>query len=327
MKHTRRDSADNIFDDETLDDYLHKRQTRKFEKVTKALHEAVQRNDQKSLNHILKNNDIDIDTPLNKKGQSALALAVTHPEMVEFLLENEAIVDIQNRDEETPLWQASKMGHNESVKLLIEAGANVNLAAQEEAPILVSIQNNTPDVLQSLIDARADVNKANEHGETALIHATAAEKTDFMKILMNAGADAHHKTKNGHNAFEFAEGAITKAEKKFQDAEPYTFTRFEAMKSHKALLEMREILTGRKGQLALDVFDFMLRPYRETKKEKAKWHDSRKRLKELEEIRKIKDPLGEIRKNPKRDACSMQYFGIQNCEGNCWAYAVLGMVV
>ena len=330
------DSADNVsHDDKTPDDgYAHKmmmRQMLKFEKLTKALRKAVQKNDQKSVNDILQNSDMDIDTPLNKKGQAALSLAVQHPEMVKFLLENEAIVDIQDRDEETPLWQASKMGNNESVELLIEAGANVNLAAHEEAPILVSIQNKTPDVLQSLISARADVNQANEHGETALILATADEKTDFMQILMNAGADALHKTKNGHSAFEFADGAITKTTRKLQDADTFTLEWRLAYKPYTEMQKMIDILTRRKGIDSRKIFDHTLRPYRQAKiqerKYKQEWHTSRKRLKELEKIQKFRDPFGEIQKNPKRDACSMQYFGMQTCEGNCWTYAALGMVV
>lgn len=339
------DSAHNVsHDDKTPDDgYAHKmmmRQMLKFEKLTKALRKAVQKNDQKSVNDILQSSDMDIDTPLNKKGQAALSLAVPHPEMVKFLLKNEAIVDIQDSDEETPLWQASKMGNNESVELLIEAGANVNLAAQEEAPILVSIQNKTPDVLQSLISARADVNKANEHGETALILATADEKTDFMQILMNAGADALHKTKNGHSAFEFADGAITKATRKLQDADIWDKATQKlqdadkwdlAFKSYEEMQKMVDILTRRKGIDSRKIFDHTLRPYRQAKiqerKYKKEWNTSRKRLKELEKIQKFRDPFGEIQKNPKRDACSMQYFGVQTCEGNCWAYAALGMVV
>ena len=319
----------NVSDDEALDDgYTHQRQKSQI-KATKALRKAVQNNDPKLVKYILQKEDININTPLNTKGQAALSLAVPYPGMVKLLLQNKAKVDMQDSDEQTALWQSAKMGNNESVNLLMQAGANVDLAA----PILVSIQNETPDVLKSLISARADVNNANEDGETALILATVDERTGFMKILMNSGANEDHKTKMGDTVFEFAYEAMAKAKKRLKGAGSSKTNVDMAMVSYTKTQKMPEILTRKIGVYANERFNSRLKDLQQQKLERIRqllknkrWHDSRKAVKELEEKRKLKGQSNEIQKSQARDACSMKYFGKQ-CEGNCWVYAVLGMIL
>jgi ankyrin repeat protein len=61
---------------------------------------------------------------------------------------------------ETPLMMAARTGNLESVKLLIEAGANVNDAERfrgETALMLAAVENHAP-VVQALVDAGAQVN-------------------------------------------------------------------------------------------------------------------------------------------------------------------------
>ena len=69
----------------------------------------------------------------------------------------------------TPLHMAARDGHQEVVQLLIEAGSELNKATKFGAtPILVAAQNGHKGVVQELIKANADVNIKNNEGKTPM---------------------------------------------------------------------------------------------------------------------------------------------------------------
>ena len=51
--------------------------------------------------------------------------------MVELLLEQHAYIDAASPNESTPLMMAARYGHPDSVRLLIESGADVTLQNQQ----------------------------------------------------------------------------------------------------------------------------------------------------------------------------------------------------
>lgn len=73
---------------------------------------------------------------VNKPGWTPLHYAATHPgpasaEMVELLLEHHAYIDAASPNDTTPLMMASRYGNAASVRLLIDAGADVTLRNQQ----------------------------------------------------------------------------------------------------------------------------------------------------------------------------------------------------
>lgn len=80
-----------------------------------------------------KNQDLKAD--VNHKdelGNSALHYATTNGNLQIFniLLKNDAIIDIQNNQSQTPLIIASQGGYPEIVQGLIQAGADINFQDQ-----------------------------------------------------------------------------------------------------------------------------------------------------------------------------------------------------
>ena len=60
------------------------------------------------------------------------------------------------------------MGHLDVVKLLIAKDANVNKANNSgETPLLVASNGGYADVVKALLDASADVNKATKRGSNS----------------------------------------------------------------------------------------------------------------------------------------------------------------
>ena len=55
-----------------------------------------------------------------------------------------------------------------------------------------------------LIDAGADLNKPSKWGITPLMRAVIGEKTEFVRMLLNAGADPSVRCKEGFSALDYA---------------------------------------------------------------------------------------------------------------------------
>lgn len=75
---------------------------------------------------------IELDADVNKPGWAPLHYAATggHLKMMELLLDNYAFIDAQAPNGSTPLMMAAYYGTPEAVKLLIQAGADLNLRNQ-----------------------------------------------------------------------------------------------------------------------------------------------------------------------------------------------------
>ena len=72
---------------------------------------------------------VERDADVNKTGWTALHYAASggHVQVIDFLLEHSAYIDAESPNGTTPLMMAAMYGSPESVKLLIQAGADLNV--------------------------------------------------------------------------------------------------------------------------------------------------------------------------------------------------------
>jgi predicted Fe-Mo cluster-binding NifX family protein len=125
-----------------------------------------------------------------------------HTEIVEVLIENGADVNIADKDGTTPLIHAASNGHTETVKLLIKGGAKVNQCNNSaESPLLCAAMRGHAKTSEVMLEAWADVNIADKDGRTALYYAI--EKPDFLKLLIANGADVNKKFKMRGGNYDF----------------------------------------------------------------------------------------------------------------------------
>jgi ankyrin repeat protein len=112
----------------------------------------------------------------------------------------------------TPLVYAARANDLESVKVLLEAGADVNqVTAYGWSPLLVATQNRYYKLGAYLLDHRADVNLANKGGWTPLYLATDnrniesgdypvrkpdMDHLDYIKLLLDKGANVNARMKD-----------------------------------------------------------------------------------------------------------------------------------
>ena len=105
-------------------------------------------------------------------------------------------VDIYDKSEHTALFWSAAYGYKEMTKLLLSYGAKPDKSGSEHLqdivpPISIAIQNNHPEVVRLLIDAGADLNITSRklRGATPVIVSIYTGRIDIMKMLIAAGAD------------------------------------------------------------------------------------------------------------------------------------------
>ncbi len=124
-----------------------------------------------------------------------IAAVANDVEMLKIALDGGASArNITSRYDGTALIAAAHLGHAEVVKLLIAAKAplnhvnNLGWTALMESIVLGTGGKNHTDTLKALVDAGADVNIADRQGTTPLQHARRRGYVAMARILENAGA-------------------------------------------------------------------------------------------------------------------------------------------
>lgn len=115
-----------------------------------------------------------------------------YPDSVKELIEAGANVNGM------PLIMAIQCDEAEIVRLLIAAGSAINVVYRETTPLIRAVTSCRPQIVQILIEAGADVHLKDPQGRTPLqafvegptrLNVSKAEKDKIMEILKSAGAN------------------------------------------------------------------------------------------------------------------------------------------
>jgi len=128
--------------------------------------------------------DGDGDTPLH------YAAAFGNADLVLFLIDKGAKLDLPGADRKTPLHLASISDRREAVAALIKRGAAIEARDdyQRTALILCARERGQAATGRVLIEAGADIDAEDRFGSTALELATWRGKADFVDLLLEKGA-------------------------------------------------------------------------------------------------------------------------------------------
>lgn len=132
-------------------------------------------------------------------GFTALELAVFQGQMkaAEVLLENGADPNKRGSDEKLPLAWAIE-GNNESmVRLLIEHGANVHTSIDGFTFMHLAVDFGNIAIVQSLIDAGADIQAKDQSGQAAIHTAAVNGRDKIALVLIEAGANINDLDSRG----------------------------------------------------------------------------------------------------------------------------------
>ena len=97
----------------------------------------------------------------------------------------------------TALIAAVRKGHNQVVRILLDAGADIERADKwSHCPLQWAVIDNHYETVKLLLDAGADVNKEDKLGRTSLLW---AESKDMVDVLMEHGARLDLEEEDNYN--------------------------------------------------------------------------------------------------------------------------------
>ena len=136
--------------------------------------------------------------------EACLCLAALKGETLEVAkaLRNGANPNIGAPDNMTPLMAAVQQDNVEIVKLLLEAGADVNVQEKSGGLTALSLAchaGKTANVA-ALISAGADLNRPTRVGNTPLMQAIGFYHKEAALLLISSGADVNYATQTGNTA-------------------------------------------------------------------------------------------------------------------------------
>lgn len=153
-----------------------------FSLALKNKHEAISR--------ILLSAGSDWRLGFNSNEPSALMLAADNSfdEILKMLILKGAPLEHKDSEGYTALAKCAKNGHLTTLKILINAGANVNVNPEGRSVLMHVVENNNMLLSQLLIAAGADLNFMDKEGDTALKIARRNGFFDLDLMLVQAGA-------------------------------------------------------------------------------------------------------------------------------------------
>ena len=128
--------------------------------------------------------DDDGDTPLH------YAAALGNADLVSFLIDKGAKLELQGAERKTPLHLASMNDRRDAAAALLKRGAAIEARDdyQRTALILCARERGQTATARVLIEAGADIDAVDKFGSTALELATWRGKADFVDLLLEKGA-------------------------------------------------------------------------------------------------------------------------------------------
>ncbi len=89
------------------------------------------------------------------------------------------------------IWAAILNPSPEVIQALIDAGADIHARRDEKTALGRAVMNNTVEVVGTLLKAGADVNEQYDYGQTPLYIAASSNCLDVLAFLIERGADAN----------------------------------------------------------------------------------------------------------------------------------------
>jgi ankyrin repeat protein len=122
---------------------------------------------------------------------------------------NPGVINEKDREQDTAIMKACRnCNSTDVVSFLLQNGANINDKPYrdliDQTPLIIAAFNGCTDIVRMLIDAGADIHHRNDQGENALISATQEGNIDVVKVLFDAGSNVNEENADGETALTLA---------------------------------------------------------------------------------------------------------------------------
>ena len=106
---------------------------------------------------------------------------------------------------DTALLNVSRIGHTEIVRMLIQRGADMNAQNREGyTALMYASDRGHTEIVRMLIQRGADVNAKTIYDRTALMEASYRGLTEIVRMLIYAGANVNIRNQSGYTALTYA---------------------------------------------------------------------------------------------------------------------------
>lgn len=177
------------------------------------IHEIAQADDDARLGRLLGDNP-DRARTRTADGKTPVHVAAEYGALKSLRVLGKAGADFSVLDDKkrTPLTIAVGLDYAQTVKALLELGADVNqlgsVADQPlRTPVSIAARQGSADVMKILLDAKADVSKQDADGNSPLTSAAANNQWETMNVLLEHAANPDVKDQAGNTALIYAVSA------------------------------------------------------------------------------------------------------------------------
>jgi len=166
-------------------------------------YQAIRNNDLPALRELVKNSNVNLK---DQRDSTPLMYAAAYGSLdaLKLLLDAGAEVNAKNTFDVTALlWCARDLA---KVRLLVDKGANVNAQSKQgRTPLLVAAAHDgNSQTVKLLIEKGADISARDSAKNTALIEAAGANDSESARLLAAKGADVNAKNGFGDTALMYA---------------------------------------------------------------------------------------------------------------------------
>ena len=142
----------------------------------------------------------------NMLGETPIFYAVKnrHSKVIKMLLEHGADVEKRNAWGETPLMKAAFLGTQKTIEELVKAGANIEARSADGKTALMMAAGCETDNVKKLLELGAEVNSYDRFSMSPLMIATENNKTESVRLLIEAGASLEAQNDEGLTALDLA---------------------------------------------------------------------------------------------------------------------------
>ncbi|MEI0748269.1 ankyrin repeat domain-containing protein [Brachyspira pulli] len=168
---------------------------------------AVSKGDIEKLGTIIETNK-DLNKQYDKITPLSLAAARNDTNMIRFLVQNGADINLEDGYGYSPIMKAVFYNNTNAITTIADLNADLNAvcSANGQTPLTyLASEYGTAKLCYHLIKKNADVNKQNKNGYTPLMTAAEYGFPSTLGIFVHAGADYNIRNNEGKTVYDIAE--------------------------------------------------------------------------------------------------------------------------
>ncbi|KAL6856814.1 ankyrin repeat-containing domain protein [Trichoderma novae-zelandiae] len=167
-------------------------------------------------------------------------------DIVSLLLEKGADPNLGLGTDSPPIVAATQRGEAGILQMLVNAKADVDVfgGSDHSTPLINAAAYLPKESLQLLLNAGADINLPDNDGDTALIVAAARGDVEAVTFLLDNGADIMHSSKRDMNALQTAFAVTQPSEDDGEEVSDFIGSSNEQWECLNVLIERVTVLLG-----------------------------------------------------------------------------------